>query len=386
MARLNILALNAGSSGVKASLFELASVGADGDAPSGLRWETEGAVGHSLEQILAGRRTGAGLPLASPAAIDVIGHRVVHGGATLLESTRVTHDVVSEIARVAEFAPAHNDAALALINEVSGLFGQRLAQVAVFDTAFHRTMAPDAFTYAGPYAWLQQGIRRYGFHGISHAYVSHRAERLLERTREGFRVVSCHLGSGCSLAAVHHGRSADTTMGFTPLDGIPMARRSGAVDPGILIHLLRHGGHTPDTLDHLLNHASGLAGLSGTSGDMREVLHGVDVGDERSCLALNVFVHRVRQGIASMAASMDGMDALAFTGGVGEHAPRVRGDICAGLAFLGASVDVARNDAHNGEGIISSDNARVPVLVIPAEENWMIARECVRVVAGEARQ
>jgi acetate kinase len=228
---------------------------------------------------------------------------------------------------------------------------------------------------------VEQGIRRFGFHGINHQYVAHRAARLLQRTSAGFRVITCHLGSGCSLAAVLDGRSVDTTMGFTPLDGLPMARRSGAVDPGILIHLLRHGGHTTDSLDHLLNHDSGLAGLSGTDGDMRTVLAAVDAGDKRARLALDVFVHRVRQGIAAMAATMNGSDAIVFTGGVGEHAARIRADVCASLRFLGVSLDPSRNASCSSEADIATSAARVRVLVVPAQENWMVARECLHVVA-----
>jgi acetate kinase len=376
-----VLALNAGSSSVKASLFELDAPGAEGDAPSGLRWEQESdSEKQSLDRLLTPLWSGPQAILAGPDAIDVIGHRVVHGGALLTRSTRVTPAVRASIAQVAEYAPAHNAAALALMDAAAHLFGER-AQVAVFDTAFHQTMAPAAFTYPGPYAWVEQGIRRFGFHGINHQYAAHRAARLRQRTSDRFRVITCHLGSGCSLAAVRDGRSVDTTMGFTPLDGLPMARRSGAIDPGILIHLLRHGGHTTDSLDHLLNHDSGLAGLSGTDGDMRTVLAAVDAGDERARLALDVFVHRVRQGIASMVASLGGTDAIVFTGGVGEHAPRVRDQICGQLGFLGAAVDSARNATCDGEADISAADARVAVLVIPAEENWMVARECVRVVA-----
>jgi acetate kinase len=308
-----------------------------------------------------------------------VGHRVVHGGALLTESARVTPAVRAAIARVAEYAPAHNAAALSLMTAATRLFGERVPQVAVFDTAFHQTMAPAAFTYPGPHAWLEQGIRRFGFHGINHQFVSHRARRLLRR--EELRVVSCHLGSGCSLAAVRDGRSVDTTMGFTPLDGLPMARRSGAIDPGILIHLLRHGGYTTDALDHLLNHDSGLAGLSGTDGDMRAVLAAADADDDRARLALDVFVHRVGQGIAAMAASMGGVDTVVFTGGVGEHAPRVRADVCGSLAFLGVAIDVALNTACTGEANVSAAaDSQTQVLVIPAQENWMVARECVRVV------
>jgi acetate kinase len=383
VAGLKILALNAGSSSVKASLFELDTPGAEGDPPSGLCWEDETENGErSLERLLTPLWSGPRALLAGPDAVDVVGHRVVHGGALLTESTRVTPAVRATIARVAEYAPAHNAAALALMDAATRLFGDGRAQVAVFDTAFHQTMAPAAFTYPGPYAWVEQGIRRFGFHGINHQYVAHRAARLLNRPPDGLRVVTCHLGSGCSLAAVRDGRSVDTTMGFTPLDGLPMARRSGAVDPGILIHLLRHGGHTTDSLDHLLNHDSGLAGLSGTDGDMRTVLAAVDAGDDRARLALDVFVHRVRQGIAAMAATMNGADAIVFTGGVGEHAPRVRAEICDSLGFLGVVVDADLNATCAGDANIAAVASPTGVLVIPAQENWMVARECVRIATG----
>ena len=378
MACLNILVLNAGSSTVKASLFQLTSSTA-GEAPTGLRWEAEALEPlESLEALLAGLWTGSGAILGGPDDVEVIGHRVVHGGATLTESVRLAADTRAAIARATQYAPAHNAAAIALMDAARSAFGDSRPQVAVFDTTFHRTMAPAAFTYAGPYAWLAQGIRRYGFHGISHQYASHRAARLLHREPAGFRVVTCHLGSGCSLAAVRSGRSVDTTMGFTPMDGLPMARRSGAVDPGILIYLLRHGGHTAESLEHLLNNEAGLAGLSGTDGDMRAVLAGIDRGDDRARLAFDVFVHHVRQGIARMAATLNGMDAVVFTGGIGAHSARVRAAVCESLTFLGVTLDAGCNAESPGETDISSVDAPTRVLVIPAQENWMIARECLR--------
>ena len=374
---LKVLALNAGSSSLKASLFGIDRPGEEGSAPTGLLWNSDSDQElNSLRSVLAPLWSESPAPIAGPEEIDVVGHRVVHGGATLLESMRLTPEVRTDIARVAEYAPAHNAAALSIIEDATRLFGADIPQVAVFDSAFHRTMSAAAFTYAGPYSWVQSGIRRHGFHGISHQYTSHRAARLLNRPQRGFRVVTCHLGSGCSLAAVKDGASVDTTMGFTPVDGLPMAKRSGAIDPGILIHLLRHCGHSVDSLDAMLNHESGLAGLSGTSGDMRDLLVAIDRGDERARLALDVFVHKTRQGIAAMAASMDGIDAIAFTGGVGEHAQRVRGEICSSLAFLGVSLDAGRNESCSGENEISKTDSRVKVLVIPAQENWIIAREC----------
>lgn len=379
MARLRILALNAGSSSVKASLFDLAAGDDQRDTSHGVLWQAEQDIdASSLRALLTPLWSGRDAVLASPSAIDIVGHRVVHGGATLRESTHVSASVLAEIARAAEYAPSHNAGALGAIEAATELFGADLPQVAVFDTAFHRTLPPAAFTYAGPYSWLAQGIRRFGFHGINHEYVAGRARAMLGRDAEDFRVVTCHLGSGCSLAAVRNGASVDTTMGFTPLDGLPMARRSGAIDPGILLHLLRYGGQTVDSLDQMLNHESGLAGLSGTTGDMRTVLAGVDAGDSRALLALDVFVHHARCGIAAMAASMGGADAIVFTGGIGEHVPRVRSGICATLAFLGVALDDALNALPTGDADVSHAHARTRVLVIAAEENWMIARECLR--------
>jgi acetate kinase len=377
---MRVLTLNAGSSSLKAAVYELEEPGEDGDPPPPARWaaELETADG-AVAKLLSSLRTGADPVISEKRAIDAVGHRIVHGGAKLVHSTRLTAPVHDAIARVAEYAPMHNVAALAVVDAATRAFGDDVPQVAVFDTAFHTTLAPAAFTYAGPFEWLAQGIRRYGFHGISHRYASHRAAQMLGRTKQPLRVVTCHLGSGCSLAAVQDGRSVDTTMGFTPLDGVPMARRSGAVDPGILIHLLRQGEHTPDSLDRLLNHDSGLAGLSDTSGDMRAVLSDIDAGSERARLAFEVYVHHLCQAVAAMAASMNGLDALVFTAGVGEHAPRVRAAVCERLAFLGVVLDPTGNASRADDAVISAERSRVSVLVIRAQENWVIAQECLRV-------
>ena len=379
---MNILVLNAGSSSVKLSLFDLDQPGAPGSRPQGIRWEREIAADDGLAAVVETLWTGPSAALTRPDEIELVGHRVVLGGASLTTPAVLTPAVRKEIACAAEHAPAHNAMALMGVDTVSRLLGARTPQVAVFDTAFHATLGPEAYTYPGPFEWLEQGIRRFGFHGLSHQYASERAARMLGRESAGLRVVSCHLGSGCSLAAVLGGRSVDTTMGFTPLDGIPMRRRPGALDPGILIHLLRHGGHTVDSLDRLLNEGSGLAGLSGTDGDMRVVLARAGAGDERARLAFDVFVHRVRQGIAAMAASLNGVDVLVFTGGVGENSPAVRSAVCAGLGFLGVAADEARNDDENGDAPISGEGSGVAVLVVRAQENWMVAREAWRVHTG----
>jgi acetate kinase len=382
VAFLNVLVLNAGSSSLKASLFRMDNAGDEGDAPSGLLWEREQDGTAEVAGLLSAMWTGPGRVIDDPREVDAVGHRVVFGGADLLEPTRITKAIRDELGRVSEYAPAHNGPALAAIETAIEVFGDKVPQVVVFDTEFHRTLSAAAYTYAGPREWVEQGIRRFGFHGLSHRYTSRRAARVLAAGEKSFRVVTCHLGSGCSLAAVENGRSVDTTMGFTPMDGVPMARRSGGVDPGILIHLLRHGSHTVDSLDLMLNHDSGLAGLSGTTGDMREVLAAADAGDSRARLALEVFVHHVRKGIAAMAASMNGLDALSFSGGIGEHAPVVRAAIADGLTFLGVELDPELNARSEREKIVSPAAAKVQSMVIPAEENWVIARVCFSEASG----
>ena len=377
---VRILTLNAGSSTLKAAAYELEEPGDDGDPPAPAFWASEVEAGDgAVEKLLSSLRTGAEPVISGERAIDVVGHRIVHGGAELAHTTRLTAKVHDAIARVADYAPRHNSAALAVVDAARRVFGEDMPQFAVFDTAFHTTLAPAAYTYAGPFEWLQQGIRRYGFHGISHRYASHRAARMLGGSEEALRVVTCHLGSGCSLAAVLGGRSVDTTMGFTPLDGVPMATRSGAIDPGILIHLLRRHGHTADSLDELLNRDAGLAGLSGTSGDMRAVLSARDAGNERARIAVDVYVHHIRHAVAAMAASMNGLDALGFTGGVGEHAPRIRAAVCDGLAFLGVTLDPTINESSVSDARISGAGSKVAVLMVRAQENWVIAQECLRV-------
>ena len=262
------------------------------------------------------------------------------------------------------------------------VLGPGLTQVAVFDTAFHAALPPAAYAYAGPHEWLDEGLRRFGFHGINHEYVAHRAARLLGRDLAELRLISCHLGSGCSLAAVRGGRSVDTTMGFTPMEGLPMATRSGSVDPGLLLHLLRSSGASPDALDDLLNRRSGLAGLAGGAGDLREVLAARERGEPRACLAFDVYVHRLRRGIGAMLPALGGLDAVVFTGGVGEHAAAVRAAALEPFAFLGVELDAARNAASPRDANVASARSEVPVLVVAAREAWAIARAAAGLVTG----
>ena len=321
-------------------------------------------------------------------AIRIVGHRIVHGGARFHASVRIDAATVAALRALAPFAPSHNPIELAGITAASeGL--PDAVQVAAFDTTFHRTLPPDAYAYAGPYAWLGEDIRRYGFHGINVGYCVERAARLLDSEPARLRLVVAHLGGGCSVTAVRNARSADTTMGFTPLDGIAMATRSGSVDPGILFYLLRRESErgtslseATDALDRMLNHGSGLAGLSGISGDVRPLLSAEAQGDERARLALGVFVHRLAAAIASMLPALERLDALVFTGGIGEHAAELRARTCAKLATLGIALDANRNAAAVPDVDIAVADARARVFAIAAREEWTIARECARVVAS----
>jgi acetate kinase len=312
--------------------------------------------------------------------VEAVGHRVVHGGSRYPASTRIDPQLVDYLATITDLAPLHLPASLAGIAAVRALL-PRVPAVACFDTAFHAKMPAEASTYAIPIEWRNQyGIRRYGFHGFSHAYASRRAAEILKRPQVFLRVVTCHLGSGASLAAVFGGRSVDTTMGFTPMEGLVMATRAGSVDPGLLLWLQRHAGLTEAQLTEALDERSGLYALAGIT-DMREVLRGAEAGSEHSLLALEVYLHRLRSLIAAMAAAMNGTDAVVFTGGVGENAPAVRAHTASGLRFLGLEVDSALNEHVEGDADISTAGAAVRTLVVRAREDVEVAREVRRVLA-----
>lgn len=307
-------------------------------------------------------------------AVDAVGHRIVHGGERYRQATRIDREVVAALTNLCALAPLHQAKSLAALEAVGAVLGD-IPAVACFDTAFHATIPEAAHTYALPQEWRERwGLRRYGFHGLAHASVARRATEMLGRDPEGLRLITCHLGAGASLAAVENGRSVDTTMGFTPLDGLVMATRSGSVDPGLLLWLLEHTGLGEHEMAEALEHDSGLLGLAGTA-DMREVVASAAGGDTRAALALDVYVHRLRAGIASMAAAMGGLDALAFSGGVGEHAPVVRADAAEGLAFLGVAVDRGANADGQGDRDVASSKSVVPVLVVAASEDLEIARQ-----------
>ncbi len=309
-----------------------------------------------------------------------IGHRVVHGGGRFREPVVLDSDVIAEIETMSEVAPLQNRPALEAITAARKLFGAE-PQVAVFDTAFHATIPPEAFTYAIPRQWREKyGIRRFGFHGLSVAWAAERAPALLDHPIE--RLVVCHLGGGCSITAVLAGRSVDTTMGFSPLEGVPMATRSGSVDPRSIFYLLDPGRLSREELENGLENESGLKGLSDLSGDVRELEKAEDSSDERAALALSVYVHRIAAAIASMVTALEGLDAIVFTAGVGENSARIRARVCERLSFLGVEIDSARNVEAKLDTDIATDRAAVRVLVIRAREALMVARGVRQVLIG----
>ncbi len=330
-----------------------------------------------------------GIDLTSIAAV---GHRIVHGGPRLRHTVRFDADVERELEAVRPLAPAHVPRELAALRAAHERFGDGVPQIAVFDTTFHRTLPDRAAVYGGPYEWLARGIRRYGFHGINVAYCTERAARLLGSEPAVGRLAVAHLGNGASVTAVLAGRSVDTSMGFTPLDGIVMGTRSGAVDPGILIYLVRDAAQrgldataAADELDNVLNRRSGLLGLGGTTADVRDVLAAEAQGNARAALALDVFVQRAAVTLAGLLPSLGGLDALVFTGGIGEHAAAVRARICERLAFAGVSLNADANRERSSDADVADARSSARVLVIGAREEWFIARECARYLsAGRA--
>lgn len=398
---MKILVLNAGSSSQKSCLYELNDVLPD--RPPQPLWEAqidwnhregvaqlkvetasgteqeeefasdsrEAAISRMLETLWQGKTQ----VINSLKEIDIVGHRVVHGGQDYQQSTLISPDVKEAIARLSVFAPVHNPVNIEGIEALEKILPNR-PQVAVFDTAFHAQLPPAAFVYPGPYEWLEDGIRRYGFHGISHQYCARRAAQILNRDLTDLRLISCHLGNGCSLAAIRGGWSVDTTMGFTPLDGLMMGSRSGAIDPGIIIHLLRRSDLNAEKLDNILNRNSGLKGISGVSSDMRQIGEAITQGHERAQLALDIYIHRLRAGIGAMLASLGGLDALIFTAGVGENSAVVRAAACEAFGFLGLKLDGEKNQHSPVDEDIAAVDSAARVLVIHTQEDWEIAREC----------
>jgi acetate kinase len=312
--------------------------------------------------------------------IDAVGHRVVHGGESFSESVLINEEVIEEIRENIELAPLHNPHNLrgiqAVMKHMPGT-----PQVAVFDTAFHQGMPPYAFLYGIPYLlYRKYKIRRYGFHGTSHYYVSHRAAEIIGKPIDQLKIITAHLGNGCSMAAVNKGISIDTTMGFTPLEGLLMGTRSGDLDPSIILHVVGREGLSLAEANTLLNKHSGLLGISGLTSDMREIIAEMKNGNKQAGLAFQVFTYRIKKYIGAYAAAMGGLDVIVFTGGIGENSPDVRAESCKGMEFLGIVVDEARNNLPDKEKLISADTSRVKVFALPTNEELVIALDTMRIV------
>ena len=318
--------------------------------------------------------------------IDAVGHRVVHGGEQFTRSVRIDDTVLREIDEMIDLAPLHNPHNLKGIAAVRAVLGAEVPHVAVFDTAFHQTIPEHAYLYAIPYQlYRRHKVRRYGFHGTSHRYVAYRWRELTGVPRERTRIITLHLGNGCSACAIAGGNSVDTSMGFTPLEGLVMGTRSGDLDPAVLEYLGVKEGWSPSDVDNLLNKQSGLLGLSGLTNDMRELLaEAQENADRRARLAIEIFCYRARKYIGSYLAALDGADAIVFAGGIGENAPEVRARVCSGLGWMGVELDDAANASmvNGAEGRITTPASRLAVWVIPTDEELLIARDTVRVVAG----
>ncbi|MFN7527014.1 MAG: acetate kinase [Dolichospermum sp.] len=402
---MKILVLNAGSSSQKSCLYDMTTT-IPPLAPQPL-WEgkinwtedknqaeitVKTAIGATLQEtivsdspqiqfayLLSTLIHGATQVIDDLSVIDVVGHRVVHGGQDYKEAVIITEDVKQAIARLCNLAPAHNPAALAGIEAIEKSLGN-IPQVAVFDTGFHNTLPDAAAIYPIPYNFAEQGIRRYGFHGISHQYCANRAAEILGQDLLSLRIITCHLGNGCSLAAVKNGCSIDTTMGFTPLDGLMMGSRSGSIDPGILIYLWQQYNYSSEELDNILNKLSGLRGISGISSDLRDVIAAKEQGNKRAQLAWDMYVHRLRSGIGAMLASLAGLDVLVFTAGVGEKSAEIRQAACEPWGFLGLKIDLEKNQQQPADIDIATFDSMVRVLVVETQEDWAIAQQCYKLL------
>ena len=396
-----ILCINSGSSSIKYQLFDM-----DGEVclakglldklnmeKSSLSHEAIGKAKYEIETDSLNYESA--LKLAIDALLDsnhgvinsteeiaAVGHRVVHGAEKFSESTIITEEVEATIKECFPLAPLHNPPNFMGISACKHIF-PNIPHVAVFDTAFHQTMPEHAYLYAIPYnLYKEHSIRRYGFHGTSHRYVANRAAQLLGPSLESLKIITCHLGNGCSIAAVSKGKSVDTSMGLTPLEGLVMGTRSGDIDPALVFFLMERLGMTYQQIDNLLNKESGLLGLSGNSQDVRDLIKSSKNGDRQSKLALTIFCYRVKKYIGAYAAAMSGIDAVIFTAGIGENESEIREAICEGLEFMGIELDSDKNKSEEREKFINTENSKVNVLVVPTNEELLIARDTLEVVSG----
>lgn len=398
---MNILVLNCGSSSVKYKLIEIKAnkVLAEGgiekiglpDAFIKFKFGNEkiqqdldindhvGAIKSILDNLTS-KEYGC---IKDFKEIDAVGHRVVHGGEKFNKSVLINDEVIAKIKECYGIAPLHNPVNMAGIDAINEVLPE-VPQVGVFDTAFHQTMPAKSYMYALPYKYYaEDGVRRYGFHGTSHRYVSQRVCDFLGVEPKGKKIITCHVGNGGSITAVKDGKSVDTSMGLTPTEGLMMGTRCGDVDPGALIFLMdKHNLNSKDMLN-MVNKESGLAGVSGVSSDMREITAAAKQGNEKAILSLEMYEQRITKYVGAFAAEMGGVDIIVFTGGVGEHQSSTRANVCNPLRFMGVEIDDAANDANNGdEGIISTQNSAVKVVVIPTDEEYMIAKDTEAIIEG----
>ncbi len=398
---MNILVINAGSSSLKYQLLNpetqqvLAKglcerIGIDGKftyKPEGKQAVKEADVAmptHSeaIQAVLNALVDPVNGVISSMKEIDAVGHRVVHGGEKFAKSVLITDEVMAAIEECNPLAPLHNPANIIGIKACQTLM-PNTPMVAVFDTAFHQTMPPVAYTYALPYEYYTQDkVRRYGFHGTSHKYVAGRAAAMLGKPVEELKLISCHLGNGSSVTAIDGGKSVDTSMGFTPLAGLPMGTRSGDLDAGILEYLMNKHGYSIDEMLNILNKKSGVLGISGVSSDFRDLEDAAPKGNQRAQLALDSFSYNVKKLIGAYAAAMGGVDAIIFTAGVGENGPETRANSVSGLEYMGVKLDAEKNKVRGKEADVSADDAKVRVLVIPTNEELMIAMDTAALVKG----
>lgn len=398
---MKILVVNCGSSSIKYQLFNmedesvlakglLERIGLEGSVLTHQPADKEKVVinadvkNHSIgiKLVLDALTDASHGVIKNMKEIDAIGHRVVHGAEKFADSVLITPAVMDALEECIQMAPLHNPPNILGINACTELM-PGVPQVGVFDTAFHQTMPKHAFLYGLPYeAYEKYGLRRYGFHGTSHRYVSQRAAELMREHMTNLRIITCHLGNGASIAAVKHGKSVDTSMGFTPLEGLVMGTRSGAIDPAIIPFLMKKEGMSPEQIDNYLNKKSGVLGLSGISSDFRDIEEAAKGGNERAQLALDIFAYKVRKYVGSYAAAMGGVDAIVFTAGLGENSITMRDKICQGLEFLGTRIDPAKNNVRGKAAEISVDGAKVKIFVIPTNEELVIARDTKEICAN----
>jgi acetate kinase len=387
---MRILVLNSGSSSLKFQLFDAGErvlahgvVDKIGHPDASITYQTGGTKSHFAKAIPEHKDAiqAAFECMRDFHDIEGVGHRIVHGGIEFQKSTLITDEVVRKIEALCELAPLHNPANLKGILASREVLPQA-PNVAVFDTAFHHTLPPKAYRYAIPDEYFQHDhIRRYGFHGISHRYVSWRFGEIHHASRDAFKLITCHLGNGCSVCAIDHGKSVDTSMGFTPLEGLVMGTRSGDLDPGAVLYLVNHKKREAQAIEVLLNSQAGLAGLSGISGDMRDLLEKERQGDGQAQLAIDVFCYRVKKYIGAYLAAMNGADAIIFAGGIGENASSIRARICESLDALGVRLDSAANEVASGvEREIGVAGTQPAVWVIPTDEELLIARDTERCI------